>query len=143
MRAVVHRVARRVGHRGALLTLVGGIAMLYGISLLTVPPVPRPPGLRFLLGLMGFHGWGVTLTAAGAVALACAPLSQGRDWPGFTALTLVWLPWSLSYFVSWWPQHETPRGWVSALIFAALAGIPAVGANWDEPLPEQHERSTT
>lgn len=140
MRAVVRHTVRRVGHRGALLILLGVIALGYGVGLITNPPVPRSSGLRLLLGLMGLHGWGVTLAAAGAIAVACAPLQQGRDWPGFTALVLVWLPWSLSFLVSWWPGGENPRGWVSCLIFAALAGVPAVGANWDEPLPDPHER---
>lgn len=133
MRAVVRRIAYRVGHRGALLTLLGVIALLYGVSLITTPPAPDPPGLKLLLGLMGLHGWGVTLAVAGAIALLCVPLRQGQDWPGFTVLVLVWLPWSMSFFVSWWPQGENPRGWVSALIFVSLAGVPAVGAGWEEP----------
>ncbi|WUH94535.1 hypothetical protein OG900_33265 [Streptomyces sp. NBC_00433] len=132
---MARRVARQVGHRGALLVLLGTIALGYGISLITTPPVPHPPGLRLLLGLMDLHGWGVTLAAAGAIAVLCSPLGQGRDWPGFSALVLVWLPWSLSFFVSWWPQGENPRGWVSALIFLALAGVPAVGATWEENAP--------
>lgn len=140
MRAVVRRIARRVGHRGALLILLGMIAMLYGVSLITTPPVPNPPGLRLLLGLMGLHGWGVTLAAAGVIAIACSPLKQPRDWPGFTALVFVWLPWSLSFFVSWWPQGDNPRGWVSCLVFAAFAAVPAVGANWDEPPPDPGTR---
>ena len=139
MRAVA-RAARRVGHRGALLTLLGGIAVLYGVSLLTVPPAPRPMGLTFLLGLMDLRCWGVTLIAAGAVAVLCAPLRQGRDWPGFTVLFLIWLPWSLSYFVSWWPQGENHRGWVTGAIFAIFAAVPAVGATWDEPEPVPRTR---
>jgi hypothetical protein len=135
VRAVAHRVACRVGHRGALLILLGGIALLYGISLITTPPLPHPLGLHLLLGVMGLHGWGGTLAAAGVVAILCSPLKQGRDWPGFAVLVLVWLPWSLSFLVSWWPAHENPRGWVSALVFAALAGVPAVGAGWEEPEP--------
>lgn len=130
---MVRRAAARVGHRGATLILLGTIAALYGVSLITTPPPIQPPGLRLLLGLMDLRGWGVTLTAAGVIAVCCAPLKQGRDWPGFAALVLVWLPWSLSYLVSWWPQGENPRGWVSCLIFAAFAGVPAVGAGWDEP----------
>jgi hypothetical protein len=132
---VVRRTAHRVGHRGALLTLLGAIALLYGISLLTQPPVPHPIGLRLLLGLMPLKCWGYTLAAAGVIAVLCAPLRQGRDWPGFAALTLVWLPWSLSFLTSWWPQHENPRGWVSALIFAVFSGVPAACAGWEEPDP--------
>jgi hypothetical protein len=133
VRAVVRRAATRVGHRGALLILLGGIALLYGLSLITTPPPPHPPGLRLLLGLMDLHKWGATLAIAGTLAMVCSPLRQGRDWPGFAALVLVWLPWSLSYLVSWWPQGENHRGWVSALVFLALAGVPAVGAGWEEP----------
>lgn len=135
MRAVVRRVARQVGHRGAVLFLFGIIALLYGVSLITTPPVPNPPGLRLLLGVMGLHGWGATLTAAGVIAILCSPLRQGRDWPGFAALVLVWLPWSLSFFVSWWPDGSNPRGWVSAVVFVAFAGIPAVCATWEEHPP--------
>ncbi|HEY5834969.1 hypothetical protein [Streptomyces sp.] len=138
---MVRRAARRVGHRGALLTMLGTIALLYGVSLITTPPPVRPPGLRLLLGLMGLHGWGATLTAAGVVAILCAPLRQGRDWPGWAALVLVWLPWSLSFFVSWWPEGSNPRGWVSGLIFAALAGAPAVCADWDEPPPDPRAKA--
>jgi hypothetical protein len=135
VRAVVLRAARRLGHRGALLVLLGGIALLYGVSLLTVPPSPHPAGLRLLLSRMDLHGWGITLIVAGAVAVLYAPARQGRDWPGFTALVLVWLPWSLSYFVSWWPQGDNARGWVTGAIFAIFAAVPAVGATWDEPEP--------
>lgn len=139
MQAVVRTVARRVGHRGALLLLLGVIALLYGVSLITQPPIPNPPGLHLLLGLMPLHAWGVTLAVAGVVAILCVPLKQGRDWPGFAALVLVWLPWSLSFLVSWWPDGSNPRGWVSGLVFLAFAGVPAVGATWEEPAPSaQH-----
>jgi hypothetical protein len=129
-----------VGHRGALLVLLGTIALGYGISLITTPPTPHPPGLHLLLGVMGLRGWGVTLAAAGAVAVVCAPLRSGRDWPGFAVLVLVWLPWSLSFFVSWWPDGSNPRGWVSAIVFIAFAGVPAVGATWEEREPEPPAR---
>lgn len=141
MRAVARRAARKVGHRGALLILLGTIALLYGVSLITTPPIPNPPGLHLLLGVMSLHGWGGTLAVAGAIAILCAPLKQGRDWPGFAALVLVWLPWASSFFVSWWPEGSNPRGWVSAVVFVAFAGVPAVGATWDEPEPPARVRS--
>lgn len=133
MRAVVHRIAHRVGHRGAVLTLLGLVALLYGVGLV-ITPIPNPVGLRLLLRLWSLHGWGVTLIVAGSIAILSAPLRQGRDWLGWTALVLVWTPWSLAYLVSWWPDGDNPRGWISASIFAAFAGVPAVGARWDEPV---------
>lgn len=141
---MVRRVARRVGHRGALLILLGTIALGYGISLITTPPSPQPIGLRLLLGVMGLHGWGAVLASAGAIAVLCAPMRSGKDWPGFAALVLVWLPWSASFFVSWWPDGSNPRGWVSAIVFIAFAGVPAVGATWEEPesRPPARVRST-
>lgn len=139
MWAVVRRAVRRIGHRGALLILLGAIALLYGMSLITTPPPSPTPGLHLLLEWMPLRGWGVTLAAAGAVAVVCAPVGQGADWPGFAALTLVWLPWSLSFFVSWWPQGTNSRGWVSGLVFISFALIPAVCATWTEP---QRARST-
>lgn len=131
---MVRRAAHRVGHRGTMLILLGSVALLYGVGLVISPPAPKPIGLHLLLGLMGLHWWGITLITAGAIAVLCAPLRQGRDWPGWAALVAVWLPWSLSFLVSWWPDGDNPRGWISAAIFAAFAAIPAVAAQWDEPV---------
>lgn len=125
------RLARRqVGRRGAILVLLGSIAALYGYALI-IQPIPSNVGIRLLLHVMPMNGWGWALLAAGAAAVACAPLRQGADWPGFTALVLVWTPWSLSYLTSWW-LGDNPRGWISAAVFAALAGVPAVVVGWSE-----------
>lgn len=129
-RRAVRLARRRVGRRGAILVLLGSIAALYGYALIN-QPIPSSVGIRLLLQVMPMAGWGWAMLAVGVLAVACAPLRQGADWPGFTGLVLVWTPWSLSYLVSWW-LGENPRGWISATIFVALAGVPAVVAGWSE-----------
>jgi hypothetical protein len=132
MRAAAHRAARRVGRRGAVLSLKGLMALLYGYSLLVQPPADRR-GMRLLLDLMPLHWWGWAWIAAGAVAMVCAWRQQGWDWLGFSAVYLVVAPWSLSYLASWW-LYDNTRGWVSGTIWAAFCGVAAICAEWPEPL---------
>lgn len=128
--AAAKRAAHRIGRRGAILALLGIISLAYGISLRSDPPLTV--GLRLALHATSLTGWSTAWIAAGICAVCCAPLR--RDWPGFTAIYLVSVPWSLSYLVSWWPLGENPRGWVTCLIFAAFGGVAVVTAAWPEPV---------
>ena len=132
MRRAAVRAAHRIGRRGAVLALLGGIAALYGYALV-LQPVPTTIGLELLLHVMPMTGWAALLITAGCLAIGCAPVRQGRDWPGFAGLVLVWTPWSLSFLVSWWPLEHNPRGWISAAVFGALALIPLAVVGWPEP----------
>lgn len=127
----VRRLTHHVGRRGAILLLIGGLVTLYGIGQIA-QPMPDQRGIRLLLLVMDLDCWSWTWIAAGAIAIVCAFL-PGRDWPGFTALWLATIPWALSFFVSWWPLGDNPRGWISAAIFAAFGAIPLVIVGWDEP----------
>lgn len=142
MRRGLWRLAHHVGRRGAILLLLGGLVTLYGVGQLE-QPLPDQTGIRLLLMLMDLDCWSWTWIAAGSLAVVCAFLPQGRDWPGFTGLWLATFPWALSFFVSWWPLEENPRGWVSAAIFAAFGAIPLVIVGWDEPdrrvRPREHD----
>lgn len=131
MRAAACRAGRRVGRRGAVLSLKGVMCVLYGYSLLVQPPADTR-GVRLLLGLWPLHVWGWVWVAAGVLALGCAWLRQGRDWLGFPAVLVVVAPWSLGSLTSWW-LYDNPRGWVSAAIWAAFGGVTAIVAAWPEP----------
>lgn len=131
MRAAARRAARRVGRRGAVLMLKGVMAALYGYSLLVQPPVDQR-GIRLLLDLMPVQAWGWAWIAAGVLAVGCAWRRQGRDWPGFPAVLVVVVPWSLGSLASWW-LYDNPRGWASAAIWAAFGGVTAIVAAWPEP----------
>jgi len=130
MRAAVQRLARRLGRRGALLTMKGIIATLYGYGQV-IQPAPDRRGLALLLKLMSLEAWGALWMAAGITALVCAWLR--RDWPGFLAVWGITATWAMAYLVSWWPLGESPRGWVGALIFGAFGAVCLVAIGWDEP----------
>lgn len=132
MRAAARRLTRRLGRRGALLTLKGTIATLYGYGQL-VEPVGDRRGLTLLLKMMPIQAWGAAWIAAGMIALACAWVPPRRDWPGFLAVWAVTAPWSMAFLVAWWPLGEYPRGWVAALIFGAFGAVCLVAIGWDEP----------
>lgn len=135
MRAAAHRAARRVGRRGAVLSLKGVMCALYGYSLLVQPPVDRR-GIRLLLDLMPLHWWGWAWIAAGVTAVVCAWRRQGTDWPGYPAVWMVVAPWALGSLASWW-LYDNPRGWAGAAVWAAFGGVAAICAEWPEPL---HDR---
>lgn len=140
MLAAARRLRARLGRRGAILQLTGAIAVLYGYGL-WVQPSPDRSGLRLLLKGMPIHGWAVAWVCAGVTALVCAWLQEGRDWPGFTAVWLISVPWSLSYLTSWWPLGGNPRGWITAAIFGAFGLVCLTAVGWPEPSRSRTERA--
>jgi hypothetical protein len=133
MPAAAVRLAHRLGRRGAVLSLKGLMAGLYGYGILVQPIVDRS-GLRLVLAVMPITWWGWAWVLAGVTAIVCAWRRQGWDWVGFTAIYLVVVPWSLSYLAAWAVYGTTPRGWVAAAIWAAFGGVTAVCAAWPEPV---------
>ncbi|HWU23274.1 MAG TPA: hypothetical protein VN088_17175 [Nocardioides sp.] len=132
VRRVARRLSEHLGRRGALLTLKGVIASLYGYGQIAAPQ-PDPRGLHLLLKAMPLHAWGALWVAAGIIALVCAWLPPRRDWPGYLAVWAISASWAMAYLVSWWPLGENPRGWVAAAIFGAFGGVCLVAIGWEEP----------
>jgi hypothetical protein len=138
---LARRLAKRLGRRGALLFCKGVVATGYGAGQIVTPTGDRH-GLTLLLKAMDLHCWGGVWIVAGIIALVCAWLPQGRDWPGFVAVWLIASVWAGAYLVSWWPLQETPKGWVLALIFGAFGAVNFVAIGWDEPARSEPPRET-
>lgn len=132
VRRAARQLSEHLGRRGALLTLKGVIASLYGYGQI-IQPQPDRRGLHLLLKLMPLHAWGGLWMAAGITALLCAWLPPRRDWPGYLAVWAVSASWAMAYLVSWWPLEENPRGWVAACVFGAFGGVCLVAIGWSEP----------
>lgn len=125
------RARHRLGRRGAVLSLKGTMAVLYGYAQM-VAPAPDTRGIRVLLWLLPAHGWAAVWIVAGLVAMASAWLRQGADRFGFAAIMLVAEPWALANLLSW-GLYDNARGWIGGLIWAAFGGVAAIAAAWPEP----------
>lgn len=130
-RRIVRRLSKQLGRRGAILLSYGGVWSIIGYGQITAPQ-PDLRGLRLLLQMMSLDAWGWLWVASGLIAIVSAFLPQGRDWPGFLALPLIVLPWMASYLLAW-IIGDFPRGWVAAVVWAAIAAPVLVVAGWDEP----------
>lgn len=130
-----------LGRRGAILLCYGVVWSIIGYGQIT-SPAPDLRGLRLLLQMMPLDVWGCLWVASGLIAIVSAWLPQGRDWPGFLALPLMVLPWTVSYLLAW-IIGDFPRGWVAAVVWGAIAAPVLVVAGWREPpRPKRLESST-
>lgn len=140
-RRVARRLSRMLGRRGAILLCYGVVWSIIGYGQIT-SPAPDLRGLRLLLQMMPLDVWGCLWVASGLIAIVSAWLPQGRDWPGFLALPLMVLPWTVSYLLAW-IIGDFPRGWVAAVVWGAIAAPVLVVAGWREPpRPKRLESST-
>lgn len=139
-RRVARRLARMLGRRGAILLCYGVVWAIIGYGQIT-SPAPDLRGLRLLLQMMPLDVWGCLWVASGLIAIVSAWLPQGRDWPGFLALPLMVLPWTVSYLLSWIIGYF-PRGWVAAVVWGAIAAPVLVVAGWREPPRPKRVAST-
>lgn len=135
-------LARRLGHRGAFLGLFGLIWLLVGASLLPDPSrrLPGPDHALLFTHIplpLRLAMWGVP----GLVALICAWLrGPGRDTLGFALLIIPPIVRGGSYGWAWllwlWPPTRSlgdDRGWIGAVVWAALAGAILIISSWREP----------
>ena len=130
-RRVARRLGRALGRRGAILLSYGTVWSLYGYAQITSPQ-PDQRGLTPALELAPLAVWGWLWALTGLTAIVSAWLPQGLDWLGFLALPAMVLPWTGSYLLAWL-MGDFPRGWVAALVWAAIAVPVLVVAGWREP----------
>lgn len=129
--ALLRRLKRQLGRRGAILSCYGIVWMLIGWGQIVVPQ-PDQRGLQVLLALWPLHVWGWCWVAAGLIALVCAWAPPGRDAAGFVSLVLIVVPWMASYLASWL-LGVYPRGWAAAAVWTAITVPALVVAGWPEP----------
>jgi hypothetical protein len=137
LRRIVRRLSRQLGRRGAFLIAFGTVWGLIGYGQISAPP-PDQRGLHLLLDRVPLNVWGWLWITAGVVAIVSAWLPQGSDRFGFLALSLIVLPWVISYLVAWW-QGGFPRGWIAGALYGGLAIGIMVVAGWGEPLRPKRE----
>ncbi|MFD4547308.1 hypothetical protein [Streptomyces sp. NPDC058466] len=130
-RRIVRRLSKRLGRRGAILLCYGAVWSIIGYGQITAP-APDLRGLRLLLQMMPLYAWGWIWVVSGLIAIVSAWLPPEKDWPGFLALPLMVLPWTVSYLLAW-ILGDYPRGWLASVVWGAIAAPVLVVAGWREP----------
>lgn len=125
---------RQVGHRGELLLFLAVLDVLFGLSLLrAAPEAQQSPTTRFLAEVAPLPWWAGLWVVVAVVCLAGAPVR--RDRAAYAAAAALKVLWG-SMFLVGWLAGVIDRGWVSAVIWLAFAGIVIRIASWPEPTPE-------
>lgn len=131
----------RPGRRGAYLLIKATLFPGHGLLYLTVPASANlAAALRFPLATAPLRVWALAWLAAAAVAAgsAFAPGPDADRW-GFYALIAVATLWAVSYaagaVLPGAAAGGFARGMISALLYAALAGVVLVVAGWPECSP--------
>lgn len=130
MRPLFHALTDSIGRRGAVLALFGVVWVLFGYSLITVPPQQV---LNAQLLDVPLRDWAFLWLACGVVAILFAPTKQGRDGFGYAAIVLPTWVWTLGYLVMWIGHNGfDPRAWVSVFVWGAVSLVTLVCAGWPE-----------
>jgi hypothetical protein len=133
MMTLLRRVSLHVGRRGSFLVSFAVVYGLLGYSYLGVhvTPVVRH-SLRVALTLAPLPVWAWAWIAAAVISGVCGLFCPGRKAAGFAAAVVMPALWAAVYAAGWL-NGDIPRGWVTALLFAALATAVAVIAGMPEP----------
>lgn len=135
----VRRLGWRVGRRGACLLLMGVSWTLYGVGLLlSEPTFAQERGLTVITHVAPLDVWAWLWIVGGALGVG---LSMTRsDAAGYVGVVLPPLTWAVSYALACWPLGDYERGWISAVVWGAIAGalfivsgIPEIEIRTGEP----------
>jgi hypothetical protein len=124
-------VRAQVGRRGASLLFFALLDLVYAGSLAWAPPsVRETPGYMWLTSYLPLWAWAALWCAVGLLCLVQA--FQRADHAAFACASLLKVLWGILH-VAGWLLDVVPRGYVSAVIWLALAGFVQVIASWPEP----------
>lgn len=125
-------LAKRLGRRGRVLILFGGMEALYGLSIATDPRYGVVRGVGVLTHMLPMPWWGGVWMLCGviAVALAFEPRPRLDRW-GFAAATLPMSLWSGANLVAY-VSGEFGQAWTSVCTWGCFVGVLIIVNRWPE-----------
>lgn len=120
-------LAQRIGRRGCALLFFALLDIVYAASLLSAP---TSGSYRFLASMLPLAAWASLWAAVGALCLVQAFMRTDRA--AFAAASLIKVMWGVVQLLGW-ILADLDRGYVSAIVWLALAGFVHVIAGWAEP----------
>ncbi len=130
-----HRLWTTIGRRGVSLLVFAFLDFSFGASyFFPAPEIRRSQGVLFLASIAPLWVWGALWTVVGVVLVVNAFLRNDKI--GFACAAGIKVFWSLMYVIAAFAGVE--RAWLSAALWAAIAGWLAVIATWPEVPTARH-----
>lgn len=131
MKARLVSLRQRIGHRGAVLLFFAFLDFVYAASLFHPPAdVSSSPMLRFAATVLPLTHWAVLWLIAGVV------LGVGAFWrhdgAAFAMAVAIKTLWG-GLFLLGWLLSGLPRGWLTAVVWLAMAVMLGIISTWPEP----------
>lgn len=127
----IRYLLHRIGRRGAALLFFAMLDLIYGISLLFPPTEAKlSPTFLFIQRVAPLYAWASLWFGVGLVCLVGA--FQFRDRWAFAAAMGLKTLWGVTFLLGWL-LLDLERGYVSAIIWLAMAGWVYIISTWPEP----------
>lgn len=125
-------------HRGAVLFLVGLLAVLYGYAIHISNRADSLTRSSYAFDLMGIEGWANTFIVVGVIVGVGSALRFDRWF--FTLAAGMWGVWTLFYLVAWIRGNAFGIPWLSAAFYGIVTALVVVCAGWEDEVPTPPRR---
>ncbi|SRR6266705_3088201 len=131
---LTRRVGRFVGRRGAFLVFLALLDLVLGYGLTQPLPLGLKPRTIYgpMMDLAPIRWWAIWWVLTGLLCLVGA-LADRVQTAAFVGAAVIKTAWACCYLVGW--REHLPafnRGWQSAAIFGAFAGVVLLISGWQE-----------
>jgi len=132
-----HPILRKIGRRGTFLLFLTILDYIYAFSL--VFPSPNSviqPTYSFLAAVLPLEIWAMLWAVVGTICLVYA--FKKDDSPGYAVAMFIKILWAVIFLLGWlWADVD--RGYLSATIWGAFAGVLGIIATWPDEIKMRHE----
>lgn len=125
---------RDVGRRGAYLLFLSLLDFVIGYGLFQPAPLGLSQQVVYgpFLDIMPLNVWGWWWLGTGVLAAVAAVWHEARPY-AFSAASLIKVAWAIGYLYGWIEGLPAfSRGYYSAAIFLAFAGLTLTVSGWQE-----------
>ncbi len=124
-------LARRIGRRGSCLLFFAVLDLFYALSLFQpVAEARRSASVLFIASILPLWAWGTLWLTVGILCIIGA--FTRRDRWAFAAAVAIKTLWGGLTLLAWIAGF-LERGWLSAVIWLAMAGWVLIISSWPEP----------
>jgi PAS domain S-box-containing protein len=128
-RVLANVVRHRIGRRGAFLTFLGVLDVVYAYGLAFPGAAGSSAGMRYLDSIAPLWCWASFWASTGILCLAYA--FARKDAVAYGAAMFLKVVWASTYFIGW-AIAGLDRGYLSTVVWGGFAFVVALIGGWPE-----------